>query len=53
MTHTLACALYCNSDGSLNGLGTAVAWVLGVPIGLALAVGAVRSLLGGTPKRRR
>ena len=52
MTHTLACALYCNSDGTLNGLGTAVAWVLGVPTGLALLGGAVRVLTGNYGRRR-
>lgn len=52
MTHTLACALYCNPDGTLNGLGTAVAWLLGIPFGLALLAGAVRLLLG-PPGRRR
>lgn len=53
MTHTLACALYCSSDGSLNALGTALAWVLGVPVGLALAVGAVRLFLGMPGDRKR
>ena len=46
MTHVLACALYCNPDGTLNGLGTGLAWVLGVPFGLALLGGVVRLLLG-------
>ena len=52
MTHVLTCALYCNPDGTLNGLGTAVAWVLGVPAGLALLAGAVRLLTGNYGRRR-
>lgn len=52
MTNTLACALYCNSDGSLNGLGTVVAWMLGVPFGLGLFIGAVRALTGNYGRRR-
>lgn len=54
VTHTLACALYCNSDGTLNGAGTFVAWLLGIPFGIALLIGAVRLLTGnyGKPRRR-
>ena len=52
MTHTLACALYCNTDGSLNGLGTVAAWLLGVPLGLGVAIGAVRALTGNYGRRR-
>ena len=46
---TLACALYCNSDG------TSVLWLLGVPSGFALLIGAVRVLTGnyGNQGRRR
>jgi hypothetical protein len=50
--HLLACALYCNSGGTLNGLGTVVAWLLGVPLGLALAAGALRVIFGGGGRRR-
>lgn len=51
--HVLACALYCNTDGTLNGLGTVVAWMLGIPFGLALLIGAVRLLLGDYGQRGR
>lgn len=53
--HVLACALYCNSDGTLNGAGTFVAWLLGIPLGMGLAIGAVRLLTGnyGRQGRRR
>ena len=53
MTHVLACALYCNSDGSLNGAGTFAAWLLGIPFGLALLIGAVRLLTGNYGQRGR
>ena len=52
-THVLACALYCNSDGTLNGAGTFVAWLLGIPFGLALLIGAVRLLTGNYGQRGR
>jgi hypothetical protein len=52
VTHILACALYCNSDGTVNGLGTVVAWLLGVPFGAAFLAGAVWLFLGAVPRRR-
>jgi len=55
MTHILTCALYCNPGGSLNGLGTFMAWALGIPFGIALLIGAIRALTGnyGTKGKQR
>ena len=48
MTHVLACALYCNSDGSLNSGGQfivdAVLWGGGVFVGLSLLAATLGAL---------
>ena len=54
--HTLACALYCNPDGGLNGLGTFMAGVFEVGLGAVVALGvlaALGSVLRGPKGRRR
>jgi hypothetical protein len=45
MAHILACALYCNSDGSLNGLGTFMAWVFGILFGLAALIWVIKAIV--------
>lgn len=47
MTHILACALYCNSDGTLNGSGTFVAWLLAAPVILGVVIWVIRKAVEG------
>ena len=42
--HVVACALYCNPDGGLNGLGTALVWLFLILCGLALLGGSVHAV---------
>ena len=54
--HVLACALYCNSTGGLNGLGTVIVWGVGILFGLALLIGAIRAIakgVGNSGNRKR
>lgn len=45
MTRILACALYCNSDGTLNGLGTFMEWVIGILLGLAALIWVIKAIV--------
>ena len=53
MTHSLACALYCNSDGSLNGGGRflAVAGVVVICAGVVIWV--IRTAVAGVKEAMR
>ena len=53
MTHTIACALYCNSDGTLNGAGTFVAWAIGGLFGLGAVIWVIRTAVAGVKQAVR
>lgn len=51
--HVLACALFCNPDGTLNGFGTVLAWGIGILFALAALIGIIVRISGNQGRRKR